>query len=344
MKFKEFPIPSHFNSEKMGEVWRVPYQERAAEAEKWAKEHNIQPSSKDKFRICLLPVDVQNTFSIPGFELYVAGRSGTAAVDDNRRLCEFIYRNLGVITEICPTMDTHQAIQIFHSIFLTNDKGEHPSPFTLISEEDVKRGIWKFNPAVGHTLGISEKEGQRYLERYTRELKGGGRYDLTIWPYHAMLGGIGYALVSSIEEAIFFHTIARYSQADFQVKGNNPQTENYSILGPEVLYDMNGKQISQRNTRFIEKLLQFDAVVIAGQAKSHCVAWTIDDLLRDILVRDKRLAQKVYLLEDCTSAVVVPGVIDYTDQADAAFRRFAEAGMHIVRSTESLVSWPGIRF
>jgi len=344
MKFKEFPIPSHFNSEKMGEVWRVPYQERAAEAEKWAKEHNIQPSSKDKFRICLLPVDVQNTFCIPGFELYVAGRSGTAAVDDNRRLCEFIYRNLGVITEICPTMDTHQAIQIFHGIFLTNNKGEHPSPFTLISEEDVKRGIWKFNPAVGHTLGISEKEGQRYLERYTRELKGGGRYDLTIWPYHAMLGGIGYALVSSIEEAIFSHTIARYSQADFQVKGNNPQTENYSILGPEVLYDMNGKQISQRNTRFIEKLLQFDAVVIAGQAKSHCVAWTIDDLLRDILVRDKGLAKKVYLLEDCTSAVVVPGVIDYTDQADAAFRRFAEAGMHIVRSTESLAIWPGIRF
>jgi nicotinamidase-related amidase len=107
---------------------------------------------------------------------------------------------------------------------------------------------------------------------------------------------------------------------------------------------MNGKEISQRNTRFIEKLLQFDAVVIAGQAKSHCVAWTIDDLLRDILVRDKRLAKKVYLLEDCTSAVVVPGVIDYTDQADTAFRRFAEAGMHIVRSTEFLVSWPGIRF
>lgn len=344
MRFKEFPTPSHFNSEKVGEVWRVPYQERAAEAEKWAKEHNIKPSFNDKFRTCLLPVDVQNTFCIPGFELYVAGRSGTAAVDDNRRLCEFIYRNLGVITEICPTMDTHQAIQIFHGIFLTNDKGEHPSPFTLISEEDLKRGIWKFNPTVGHTLGISETEGQRYLERYTRELKGGGRYDLTIWPYHAMLGGIGYALVSSIEEAIFSHTIARYSQADFQIKGNNPQTENYSILGPEVLYDMNGKQISQRNTRFIEKLLQFDAVVIAGQAKSHCVAWTIDDLLRDILVRDKRLAKKVYLLEDCTSAVVVPGVIDYTDQADAAFRRFAEAGMHIVRSTESLVSWPGIRF
>jgi len=48
-------------------------------------------------------------------------------------------------------------------------------------------------------------------------------------------------------------------------------------------------------------------VIIAGQAKSHCVAWTIDDLLEDIIAQDRRLVEKVYLLEDCTSAVVVPG-------------------------------------
>jgi nicotinamidase-related amidase len=51
------------------------------------------------------------------------------------------------------------------------------------------------------------------------------------------------------------------------------------------------------------------------------------------------LAKKVYLLEDCTSPVVVPGVIDYTDQGDAAFKRFAEAGMHVVRSTDSIETW-----
>jgi nicotinamidase-related amidase len=73
------------------------------------------------------------------------------------------------------------------------------------------------------------------------------------------------------------------------------------------------------------------------------VAWTIDDLLQDIYLRDERLAEKVYLLEDCTSPVVVPGVMDYTDEADAAFQRFANAGMHVVRSTEPLDSWPGIR-
>src|SRR5512136_3345960 len=120
---KELPIPPHFNPDTVGQVRRVPYQERAAEAEAWSKQHRLKSSAEDRPRVCLLLVDVQNTFCIPGFELYVGGRSGTGAVDDNHRLCEFIYRNLDVITEICPTMDTHQALQIFHSIFLINEKG-----------------------------------------------------------------------------------------------------------------------------------------------------------------------------------------------------------------------------
>ena len=344
MRAKELPIPSHFDPKKVGEVWRVPYQERALEAEKWAKEHHIPPAVKDRFRICLLLVDLQNTFCTPGFELYVGGRSGTGAVDDNRRLCAFIYRNLSLITEICPTLDTHQAMQIFHGIFLINDKGEHPSPFTLISVEEVERGVWKFNPALSDSLGISSKDGQGYLLHYTRQLRAGGKYDLTIWPYHAMLGGIGHALVSSVEEAVFFHTMSRWYRTDFQIKGDNPLTENYSVLSPEVMTDADAKPMAQKNTRLIQKLLQWDAVVIAGQAKSHCVAWTIDDLLEDISVRDRPLAEKVYLLEDCTSPVVVPGVIDYTDQGDAAFRKFADAGMHVVRSTEPIENWPGLSF
>jgi nicotinamidase-related amidase len=158
-----------------------------------------------------------------------------------------------------------------------------------------------------------------------------------------MLGGIGHALVSAIEEAIFFHSIARTSQPDFQVKGNNAWTENYSVLRPEVLEDADGKPIAEKNIRLIEKLFKFDAVFIAGQAKSHCVPWTADDWLDEIMARDPKLAEKVYLLEDCTSPVVVPGVIDYTDQADAAFRRFADAGMHVVRSTDPIESWSGIK-
>jgi nicotinamidase-related amidase len=342
LKAGSLPIPPHFNPDKVSEVWRVPYQERADDARQWAAAHQIGSSAEDRFRICLVPVDVQNTFCIPGFELYVAGRSGMGAVEDSRRLCEFIYRNLDRITTIGPTLDTHQAIQIFHNVFLVNERGDHPAPFTLVSEEDVRRGIWRFNPAVASSLGMDGISGQQFLLHYTRKLKESGRYDLTIWPYHAMLGGIGYALVSSLEEAIFFHTMVRYSRADFHVKGNNPWTENYSVFGPEVLEDAEGKSIAGKNTELVARLLEFDMVIIAGQAKSHCVAWTIDDLLRDIRLDDEKLAEKVYLLEDCTSPVVVPGGIDYTDQAEAAFRRFADAGMHVVRSTDPIEDWPGV--
>jgi nicotinamidase-related amidase len=302
----------------------------------------MAPASEDTFKICLMLVDVQNTFCIPGFELFVAGHSGTAAVDDNRRLCEFIYRNLNVISEICATMDTHQTIQIFHSIFLVNEREEHPPPFTLISREDIEQGKWKFNPKLTLGLDVTEAYGQEHLHHYTKRLKEGGKYSYTIWPYHAMLGGIGHALVSSVEEALFFHSIARYSQPDFQVKGSNPLTENYSVLRAEVMDDAEGNGIAEKNVRFIQKLLDFDAVIIAGQAKSHCVVWTIDDLLNEIRMTDKKVAQKVYLLEDCTSPIVVPGVADYTDEANAAFQRFADAGMHVVRSSEPVENWPGI--
>lgn len=344
MARNELPVPLHFKPEKVGEVWKVPYQERAEHAEKWARKHNILPAHADTVRISLMLVDVQNTFCIPEFELYVGGRSGTGAVDDNRRLCEFIYRNLGVITEICPTMDTHQAMQIFHSIYLVNEEGEHPPPYTLVSTDDIEQGIWQFNGELSASLQIDTAQGQKYLQHYTQRLKEGGKYELTIWPYHAMLGGIGHALVSAVEEAIFFHSIARYSRPNFQVKGSNPFTENYSVFRPEVLEDAEGKQIAQKNLKFINELLEFDAVIIAGEAKSHCLVWTIDDLLSEIFTLSEKLAEKVYLLEDCSSPVVIPGVVDYTDEANAAFERFANAGMHIVRSTAPISSWPGIRF
>ena len=144
--------------------------------------------------------------------------------------------------------------------------------------------------------------------------------------------------MSALEEALFFHAIARRSQTRFEVKGRNPLTEHYSVLGPDVLHGSGGETLGERNTRLLEHLLTFDAVIVAGQAKSHCVAWTVGDLLRDA----PELATRLYLLEDCTSPVVVPG-IDYTDAADAAFARFAGAGVHVVRSTESLASWPGQR-
>ena len=233
-------------------------------------------------------------------------------------------------------------MQIFHAIWLVDAGGAHPDPYTLVSPEDVADGRWQVNPAVADEVGIDLDYAQRHLVHYTRALARSGKYDLTVWPYHAMLGGIGHALVSAVEEAVFFHGIARSSRPDFQVKGDHSLTEHYSMLGPEVTEGPDGEQLAGKNTALIARLLTFDAVVVAGQAKSHCLAWTIDDLLADDLVRE-RLARRTYLLEDCTSAVVVPGVVDYTDEADAAFARFAEAGMHVVRSTDPIEDWPDLR-
>jgi nicotinamidase-related amidase len=333
------PLPSHYRPESVSEVWPVPYETAAVEAERWAAEHHIGPAREDDPSVCLVCVDVQNTFCLPGYELFVRGRSGNGAVEDNQRLCEFIYRNLDVITQIVPTLDTHMTMQIFHSVWLVDENGNHPVPYTLVSVQDVFDGRWRPNPEVAKALGLDEDYLRRYLIHYVQRLARGGKYALTIWPYHAMLGGIGHALVPAIEEAIFFHGIARRSQPDFRVKGNNPLTEHYSILGPEVVDDQHGNAIGEKNRPLIEKLLGYDAVVIAGQAKSHCVAWTIDDLLTGITAVDRTLAEKVYLLEDCTSSVVVPDVVDWTDDADAAFERFAEAGMHVVRSTEPIETW-----
>jgi len=337
----ELQLPKHFEPSRVGEIWRVPYEDRSREAEAWAEKHGIGPAAEDSFRVCLLAVDVQNTFCIPNFELFVAGRSGTGAVDDNRRLCEFVYRNLGTITQIFPSLDTHHAMQVFHAIWLVDEHGNHPEPYTLVSAEDVKAGRWRMNTAVAEALGMDVDYAERHLAHYTRRLAEGGKYNLTIWPYHAMLGSIGHALVSAVEEAVFFHGIARHSHPDFQVKGNNALTEHYSMLGPEVTEGPDGDRLGGKNTELIEKLLTFDAVVVAGQAKSHCMAWTIDDLLEEE-ASGVRLAERTYLLEDCTSPVVVPGVVDYTDDADAAFERYAAAGMQVVRSVDPIESWPGV--
>jgi nicotinamidase-related amidase len=336
------PVPSHFDPDRVGEVWRVPYEERAREAEAWAREHGLRPATEDAVRLCLVAVDVQNTFCIPGFELFVGGRSGTGAVDDNRRLCEFVYRNLDAITQVVPTLDTHQAMQVFHAIWLVDDEGRHPEPYTLVDASEVEAGRWHVDPGVVEGLGLDPDYARRHLLHYTGALEATGKYRLTIWPYHAMLGGIGHALVSAVEEAIFFHTVARRSQPDFQPKGRSPLTEHYSVLGPEVTHGPDGELLGERNSPLLEELLDYDAVVIAGQAKSHCVAWTIDDLLGSPTLLERGLSEKVYLLEDCTSPVVVPGAVDYTDEADAAFARFAEVGMHVVRSTDPIETWPGM--
>jgi nicotinamidase-related amidase len=340
--YNQLPIPSHFDSGMTARVWKVAYQEITKQAQEWVQMHQIKPASEDKVKIALVAVDVQNSFCLPEFELFVGGHSGTGAIEDTTRLCEFIYRNLSVITQIIATLDTHTAMQIFHPIFLIDEDGRNPPPMTLISSEDLQSDKWSFNPEIASSLGIDPDYGQKHVLHYAKQLKHRGKYDLTIWPYHVMQGSIGNALVASFEEALFFHTVARLSQVDFIVKGDHPLTESYSAIGPEVLQDVQGVTIAQKQKKLLQKVIEFDVIIIAGQAKSHCVAWTVDDLLDMILDHDESLTGKIYLLKDCASPVVVPGVVDFSEQADAAYQRFADSGIHIVKSTDPISQWPDI--
>jgi nicotinamidase-related amidase len=331
------PLPSHADLDRVADVRRVDYESRFRDAQAWAVQHAIEPAARDRRRVCLLAVDLQNTFCTPGFELFVAGRTGGGAVEDSRRLCSFVYRNLAAITEVVVTLDTHQAFQIFHASFLVDQEGRHPDPYTLVTEADVSEGRWAVDREAAEALGLDSDRVAEQLASYVAALAAGGKYELAVWPFHAMLGGLGHALVSAIEEAFFFHAIARRAPTRFEIKGFAPLTEHYSVLGPEVLRGSRGEQLGERNTALVEHLRSFDAVLVAGQAKSHCVAWTVADLLDDA----PELAPRVFLLEDCTSPVVIPGVVDYTDDADRAFAEFAERGAHVVRSTEPMAAWPG---
>lgn len=338
---KELPTPTFYDPTKVVDLRFIDYGGLAHQAIDWRKQHGLTSVATDTAKVGLLIIDNQYTFCHPQGELFVAGRSGDGAVQDSKRLVEFVYGNLGIITGIHCTLDTHRTYAIFHPPFMVNEAGEHPDPFTLISAKEVQDGKWMASEFMASALGVNVVAAQRHLLHYCEELSAKGRYDLTIWPFHGMLGGPGHAVVSGLEEACFFHSVARGAQTGYEVKGTNPWTENYSVLGPEVLTTADGRPLAQRNTGFIAQLLKYDVLIIAGQAKSHCVAWTIEDLLGDIVQQDPALARKVYLLEDCTSPVVVPG-LDYTDQADAAFDKFVAAGMHVEQSTKPIKDWEGI--
>jgi len=339
--------PSFFNPDNAG-LWgyRPNVPSLFNEAQTWKK--SIRPALADQKRFQLLLIDVQRDFCFPEGTLYVAGRSGTGAIDDSRRMAEFIYRNLGAISRISCTLDTHVPFQIFSRSFWVKADDTPVDAFTTIAAEDIRKGVYK--PAIGAAGAIGVANYQwlmRQCLHYCEELERAGKYQLYIWPEHCLLGSEGHTLVGLIEEAAFFHSYVRGMQADFQIKGAHPLTENYSVLRPEVSTRFDGVAIGQKNVGFIKTLLDADYVAIAGQAASHCVKSSIDDLLDEILANDPALARKVYVMEDCMSAVTVQNpaggfYADFTGDAETALKRFADAGMHVVKSTDPLDSWPDL--
>lgn len=360
-RFKALPLPSHYDPKMAGQWdYRANHHKLLVSACDWRRRHNVKAAAADKIRIALLLIDLQKDFCmspvfnkagewIGGGALYVAGRSGTGAIDDSRRTAEFIYRNLPLINSVRATMDTHFPYQIFFTSFWLKPDGTHADPYTPLPAADIRSGKLQVNPAVAGFLCNGNVGWLRQqVIHYAEQLENAGKYVLYLWPEHCMLGDEGHALVGTIQEARMFHAYVRQTQAEAEIKGGHPLTENYSVLGPEVLTRHDGVALAQKNARFVQALLDNNYIVVAGQAASHCVAWTVNDLLTEIMAKAPDMAEKVYILTDCTSAVTVPDgkggfVADFTPEVEKAMQGWADKGMKLVRSTDPVEGWPGIQ-
>lgn len=294
-------------------------------AVEYRKKHRIAPSAQDRFRIAAFGIDAQVGFCTPGASLFVPG-----AVEDTQRVLDWLYRNLDKITQLQFSLDTHRVFQIFHPAWWIDDEGKHPAPFTPITLADVKSGRWK---AVAHPAEALE---------YVKRLEATGKYVLTVWPYHTLLGGLSHALVPALMEAAIFHSLVRSAQAHFETKGTHAMTENYSVLAPEVR-ELGGQSVGTFNAAFFKMLMDFDRIYVFGQAKSHCVLSTLRDMQANIANVDPKLMTKVWILEDATSPVPPPPIdplppaLDFPRIADEAFAELRAAGMNIVKTTDPIV-------
>jgi len=349
MSPRELPVPDLYRSGNARDWGYAPDQHALfLAARAWRRQHGVRPAAADQKKVHLVLVDVQKDFCFPRGTLYVGGRSGTGAMDDSDRIARFVYRNLENLSEVTCTLDTHFPFQIFSPSFWLDQNGEPPAPHREITTEDIRAGRVRPNPDVVAWVEpeIDEQWLQKQVESYCAKLEKNGKYKLYLWPPHCLLGSDGHPLAGVIHEARLFHAWSRGARNGIEVKGDQPLTENYSVLAPEILFTWDGRQIAHRNARFIQTLLDADAVVLAGQAASHCVKSTLDDLLVEIAARDPKLARKVYVLRDCMSAVAVPDperpgqfIFDFTPQAEEALERWAAAGMHVVRSTDPMAEW-----
>lgn len=354
----ELPIPGYFAQaieDRAEEIYVPDYQARAAEAVEWAYRHKIKPAGAQAFDFALLIVDFQIAFCMLIGSLFVGGRSGRGAIDDVKRLCYFILKYGHLIKRIITTLDTHRAMAVFHGMFWVDKNGKHPNPGTQITTSDVRRGVWSINPRIiPEMFNGNVQYAQRFALHYVMGLEAGGKQLLIVWPYHVLLGGIDHALVPILHEVIFFWEVMRSTMRESEVKGGDPFREMYSAVNAEVrtMPDPDPEKpdviVTSRNTRFVKNLVKVDAAAVATEAKSHCGSATIEDFGSDFIDQDPELVRKVYLGEDVTSSVYIPGAgpngtdLDFTDVGDAAYQKFGGWGMNLVLFEEAPWTWPGV--
>jgi nicotinamidase-related amidase len=304
-------LPPFYNAERIGTLFYPDAERIAAEA----AAANLPPSTVDEKKIHLLIIDMQVDFCHDQGTLYIPGSR-----EDLRRVIEFIYRNAPHITDITCSLDSHLPFQIFHPAWWIDERGSHPAPFTIITHEAVQNGQWRPLRAPEWSLN------------YVRQLQERAKKELVVWPYHVPIGGIGSALDPELWSAVFWHAIARQSQPVWWTKGSIPETEHYSIIGPEI--HVPHRPQGDKSQDFLDLLAKYHHIFIAGEAASHCVLETVEDLVAAFGDRPDMM-QRFRLLRDCTSPVQHPEV-DFAAIANAQFAEYEKKGVQFVNSTDPL--------
>lgn len=277
-----------------------------------AREEGLAPSKKDTEQVILIAIDNQQDFMDDG-ALGVPG-----ANEDIHRLTKFIYDNMDKISRIAVSIDTHIPQQIFHPCWWIDQDGNHPAPNTIITLQDLDDGKWR---AVHAPI-----ESRTYVEH----LEADAKKQLCIWPYHCIQGTPGCALENQFSNMVMFHSVARKEAIYPLVKGQTPCSEMYGIIKPE--YDPR----NTINIRFLNLIEKYDKIIIAGEAKSHCVLESIKQIL-EYFENQPEVTKKIYILEDCMSSVKVPG-IDFEAIANQTFEEFKNKyHVNIVKSTDNIL-------
>ena len=270
-----------------------------------ANNNQLSASQNDKEKILLLIIDMQNDFMEQGSLAVQNSHS------DVKNLASWIYKNIDKITDIAISLDTHQPLQIFHPSWWVDENGKHPDPFTVITKEDIENKKWRAVQC--------EKESYEYV----KGLESKGKKKLVIWTYHCLQGTFGNAIENQLSNIIYFHSTVRNSVLIRLVKGQDPLSEMYGIIKAE--YDPENKI----NTDFLNKLQKYDKIVIAGEAKSHCVSESIKQIVDYFDENNINKLKNIYILEDCMS-----NITGFEAESEKEFKNFKENNhLNIVKST-----------
>lgn len=234
-------------------------------------------------RIDFIGIDWQRDFVSPTGALSVPG-----ANEDAKRVANLLRRGGKKFSNIYMSLDSHQVLQIFHPAWWLNQNNQHPNPFTPISAQEVRDGVWR----------AAKRSLQSWSLEYCETLEKQGRYGLFIWPYHCLLYTEGWLIEEEIANTLRDWEADNLRRVNFIVKGNNPMVEHYSVFQAEV---QTGDHDTQLNSTIISSIEEADEIVLTGEALSHCLAWSGRDLIANF--SDPSTINRMVLLTDASSSV-----------------------------------------